>query len=227
MNDTAAPGVPRNRAAAIVVGGLTVAGVVTGVLWSVLAPPARGVVALSRTGNVIRAYLGAEADHLFVAAFLLVGMLSVVAVVAAVLVWQWRAHRGPVMVAALSVGAALAAGAAAAVGALVAGWRYGVIDVGAAPVSPENRVHYVIEAPPVFFGYSPLQIAATIVFPAAAAALVYALMVVATPRDDLGGWPPQERAVYPPAGAAEPTGITDQAETGADAQPAGPSSPSP
>ena len=43
-------------------------------------------------------------------------------------------------------------------------------------MSPEHRVHYVTEAPAVFFGHSPLQIATTILFPAAAAALVYALM---------------------------------------------------
>ena len=54
-------------------------------------------------------------------------------------------------------------------------------------------MHYVIEAPAVFFGHSPLQIATTILFPAAIAALVYALMAVSTPRDDLGAWPPVER----------------------------------
>ena len=52
-------------------------------------------------------------------------------------------------------------------------------------MSPEHRVHYVVEAPAVFFGHSPLQIAATILFPAAVAALVYALMAVSTARDDL------------------------------------------
>jgi hypothetical protein len=63
-------------------------------------------------------------------------------------------------------------------------------------VSPEHRVHYVVEAPAVFFGHSPLQIAATILLPAATAALVYALMAVSTARDDLGAWPPVEE---PPA----------------------------
>ena len=58
-------------------------------------------------------------------------MLGVLAVVAAVLVWQWRAHRGPVMVAALAVGAAAAAGAAAGVGAVLVHWRYGAIDIAA------------------------------------------------------------------------------------------------
>ena len=91
--------------------------------------------------------------------------MCVVAVVAAVLVWQWRAHRGPTMVAALALGAAVAAGAAAGVGAVLVHWRYGAIDVDAAPISPEHRVHYVIEAPPVFFGHSPLQAAVTILFP--------------------------------------------------------------
>ena len=95
-------------------------------------------------------------------------MVSVLAVVAAVLVWQWRAHRGPVMVAALAIGAAAAAGVAAGVGAVLVHWRYGTVDIAGAPVSPEHRVHYVIEAPAVFFGHSPLQIAAmTILLPAA------------------------------------------------------------
>jgi hypothetical protein len=90
---------------------------------------------------------------------------------------------------------------AAGVGAVLVHWRYGTIDVGAAPVSPEHRVHYVIEAPPVFFGHGPLQIAATLLLPAALAALVYALLAVATPRDDLGAWPALEPH---PLGAPRP-----------------------
>ncbi|EUA41469.1 hypothetical protein I553_4019 [Mycobacterium xenopi 4042] len=30
--------------------------------------------------------------------------------------------------------------------------RYGVVDIAAAPLTPEHRVHYFTEAPPVFFG---------------------------------------------------------------------------
>ena len=45
----------------------------------------------------------------------------------------------------------------------------------------------------MFFGHTPLQIAATLLLPAALAALVYALLAVATPRDDLGAWPAMER----------------------------------
>jgi hypothetical protein len=50
-------------------------------------------------------------------------------------------------------------------------------------------VHYFIEAPPVFASHGPFQIAVTLMLPAALAALVYALMAVAAPRDDLGAWP--------------------------------------
>jgi hypothetical protein len=53
-------------------------------------------------------------------------------------------------------------------------------------------VHYVIEAPPVFFGHSSTLIALTILSPAAIAALVYALIAVSIARDDLGAWPPVE-----------------------------------
>jgi hypothetical protein len=78
--------------------GLAVTGAVVGALWAWAAPAVHGVVALSRSGNRVHAYLGHEADHFFVAAFLMLGMLTVVAVVAPVLIWQWRAHRGPLMV---------------------------------------------------------------------------------------------------------------------------------
>ncbi|MDG5486302.1 DUF2567 domain-containing protein [Mycolicibacterium gadium] len=192
MSELVPPRVSRVRAALIVVTGLALAGVVIGALWAAVAPAVHGVVALTKSGERVRAYLGNEADHFFVAAFLVVGMLCVMAVVAAVLVWQWRAHRGPLMVAALGLGSAAAAGVASGVGAALAHWRYGTIDVASAPISPDHRVHYVVEAPPVFFGHSPLLIALTILFPAATAALVYALIAVSIPRDDLGAWPPVE-----------------------------------
>ena len=44
------------------------------------------------------------------------------------------------------------------------------------------------DAPPVFVSHDPLQITVTLLLPAALAALVYALMTVATPHDDLGAW---------------------------------------
>lgn len=192
MSELAPPRVSRNRAAVTVVAGLALTGAVIGALWAWLAPSIHGVVALTKSGERVRAHLGNEADHFFVAAFLMIGMLCVMAVVAAVLVWQWRAHRGPLMVSALGLGSAVAAGVAAGVGAVLVHWRYGTIDINSAPISPEHRVHYVIEAPPVFFGHTPLLIALTILFPAAIAALVYALIAVSIPRDDLGAWPPVE-----------------------------------
>ena len=108
--------------------------------------------------------------HGYLAAAMAVGFLSVLAVIAAVLVWQWRAHRGPLQASALAIGSVAAAAVATGVGALGAHWRYGSVDVAGAPVSPENRVHYVVEAPAVFFGHSPLVIAATLLLPAAVAA---------------------------------------------------------
>jgi hypothetical protein len=109
-----------------------------------------------------------------------------------------------VMAGALAVGAMTAAGAAAAVGARLVRLRYGAIDIAGAPVTPEARVHYVSEAPAVFFGHSPLQAALTILFPAAVAAMVYALIAVATPRDDLGGWPPVD-VTAASAGPSDPS----------------------
>ena len=203
MNEVAPPRISRRRAVAITIAGLTVAGALVGALWAWLAPPIHGVVALTKKGERVKVPLGNESDNFFIAAFLIVGLLGVLAVVAAVLLWQWRAHRGPTMVAGLAIGAAAAAGAATGVGAVLVHWRYGTIDIAGAPVSPEHRVHYVIEAPAVFFGHSPLQIAATLLLPAATAALVYALMAVSTQRDDLGAWPPVEGPVVGPPLTAE------------------------
>ncbi|MCH9667105.1 MAG: DUF2567 domain-containing protein [Actinomycetia bacterium] len=211
------PRVSRRRAALTVVAGLAGAGAVVGVLWAWLAPPIHGLVALSRRGERITASLGSESDHWFTAAALLIGMLSVLGVLAAVLLWQWRAHRGPVLAAALTVGGVGAGLAAAGVGALAAHWRYGTVEVAAVPVSEEHRVHYVVEAPTVFFGHSPLQMAATVLFPAGIAALVYVLAATATARDDLGAWPRVER----------PAATIDRTWTAADVPPVGPSAPSP
>ncbi|BBZ33850.1 DUF2567 domain-containing protein [Mycolicibacterium confluentis] len=190
-----APSIPRRRAVALVVLGFLVAGALVGAVWAALAPPAHGVVALTKSGDRIYAYLGAEADHFFVAAFLMLGMLCVLAVTGAAAAWQWRAHRGPLMVFGLSLGAIGAGGVAALVGGLLVRAQYDAIDVAGAPVSPEHRVHYVTEAPSVFFGHTPLQIATSLLVPAAAAAMVYAIAAVATPRDDLGGHPPVEGIV--------------------------------
>lgn len=192
-----APRFSRRKAAVTVVAGLAVAGALVGALWSWLAPPAHGVVALTRSGERIQAYLGSESDHLFVAAAMLIGMLTPLAIISAVLVWQWRAHRGPVLVTALWAGSVAAAAAAAGVGAALVHWRYGAVPFETAPVTPENRVYYFTEAPPVFFAHGPLQIATTLLFPAAIAALTYALIAVATPRDDLGAWPAQEHPALP------------------------------
>ena len=162
MNEVAPPRISRGRAAVTVVVGLALAGALMGALWALIAPPIHGVIALTKSGDRVHAALGNEADNFFVAAFLLVGMVVVLAVVSAVLVWQWRPHRGPVLCAALAIGSAAAAGAAAGVGALLARARYDVIDIAGASISPDHRVQYVTEAPPVFFAHTPLLIAASI-----------------------------------------------------------------
>lgn len=203
------PTVSRRRALLRTVLALVAAGALVGAVWALLAPPVRGVVALTRSGDRVKAALGSEADHWFTAAALFCGMLCVLAVVAAVWAWQWRAHRGPAMTAALSVGAVGAAVAAAGTGALVARWRYGAVDVAAAPVSEDRRVHYITEAPAVFFGHTPWQIALTLLLPAAVIAGVYVLAAVSTPRDDLGAWPPVD---YPSV-------LTDRIATEADVPP--------
>jgi Protein of unknown function (DUF2567) len=191
-----APRISRRRAAVTVAAGLLPVGAFVGALWAWLAPPITGAVALTHSGERLHEYLGSEADHFFVSAFLMLGLLNVVAAVAAVLAWQWRPHRGPGMVAGLCAGMVIAAGAAVGVGVLLAHLRYGTPDFAAAPVSHDHPLYYVTEAPSVFFGPSRLQSACTLLLPAATAALVYAVPVAATARDDLGGYP-AVKTVYP------------------------------
>jgi Protein of unknown function (DUF2567) len=197
-----APRISRRRAAITVMAGLLPVGALVGALWAWLAPPIKGAVALTHSGERLHEYLGSEADHFFVSAFLMLGLLNVVAAVAAVLAWQWRPHRGPGMVTGLCIGVVIAAGAAVGVGVLLAHLRYGTPDFAAAPVSHEHPLYYVTEAPSVFFGPSWLQSACTLLIPAATAALVYAVPVAATARDDLGGYP-AVKTVYPRPDSAE------------------------
>jgi hypothetical protein len=195
-----APPTSRRRAVFVMAAGLLIAGVLIGGLWAWIAPPIHGVVALTHDGDRLQDYLGDESEHFFVAAFLMLGLLNVVAAVAAVLAWQWRAHRGPVMVGGLCTGVVIAAAAAVGVGALLVHLRYGAVDFAAAPVSHDHPVYYFTEAPPVFFGRTGWQIACTLLLPASTAALVYAVPVAATARDDLGGYPAVD-SYYPQAAA--------------------------
>ena len=172
-----------------VVVALTVCGAALGALWAWIAPPIHTITALTRSGERVDAFLGTEADNLFVAAAMLIGLLVMLAIVSAVAVWQWRAHRGPVLATALWIGLVAGGAAAAGVGAALAHWRYGTPDHQGVALTQENRVHYFTEAPGVFAGHSPLQIAVTLLLPAALAALTYSLLAVGTPRDDLSGWP--------------------------------------
>src|SRR5258705_10325473 len=105
MNEVAPPRISRRRAVAPTVVGVTVSRALVGALWAWLAPSIHGVVALTKRGDRVKAYLGNESDHFFVSAFLIVGMLGALAVVAAVLLWQWRAPPGPAREAALAIGA--------------------------------------------------------------------------------------------------------------------------
>ncbi|MGB8407667.1 MAG: DUF2567 domain-containing protein [Mycobacterium sp.] len=191
--ESALPPKLSHRAAALRVAiGFALAGVLVGALWALVVPPIHGAIVLSRKGERVSGFIGDESDRVFLGAALLVGFLGVLAAVTTVLVWQWRAHRGPLMAAALALGGLAAGGAAPGVGAALAYWRYGSVDIAAAPVSAEHRVFYTTEAPSAVFGHSPWLLAATVFFPAGIAALVYAFCVLATKRDDLGAWPPVE-----------------------------------
>src|SRR5271165_1319700 len=165
-----APRTSRRRAVVATAAGLLPAGVLVGVLWSWIAPPIHGVVALTHEGDRLQDYLGDESEKFFVAPFLMLGLV-------------------------------IAAAAAAGVGVLLVHLRYGVVDVAAAPVSHDHPFYYFTEAPPVFFGRTPWQIACTLLLPASTAALVYAVPVAATARDDLGGYPAVDPSCPQPADA--------------------------
>jgi Protein of unknown function (DUF2567) len=176
----------RVRAIVLAALGLSATGVLVGGLWTWMAPPIHLVVAITRSGERVHDYLGAESQHFFDVPCLMLGLLTVLAVVAPVLAWQWRRLRGPGMVIGLTTGMVGAAAVASAVGAVLVLLRYGALDVDKVPLLGKPSVGYVIQAPPVFFGHGPLQMATTLLWPAAVAALVYALLAAGSARDDLG-----------------------------------------
>jgi hypothetical protein len=203
VSEPAVPGRSRARALAVAALALTVTGVPIGALWAWIAPPIHAVVAITRAGERVHDYLGTESGHFFDAPCLMLGLLTVLAVVATVLVWHWREHRGPAMVLALSVGMAAGAAAATATGALLVRLAYGALNFDAVPLSGSPSVAYVVQAPPVFFAQEPLQVAVTLMWPAGVAALVYALLAAADARDDLGGLPVARRPSDPAPMAPE------------------------
>lgn len=187
---------PRWRAVVIAGLGVSATGALIGALWAWIAPPIRAVVAITRAGDRVHDYLGAESEHFFDAPCLMLGLLTVVAVVAPVLAWQWREHRGPRMVVGVVIGMVVVAAIASAVGALLVRLLYGALDFDAVPLLGSPSVAYVVEAPPVFFSDGPLQVAVFLIWPAGIAALVYAVLAAADARDDLGALPAADRPSY-------------------------------
>jgi hypothetical protein len=186
----------RLRAIILATLGLSATGVLVGGLWAWMAPPIHLVVAMTRSGERVHEYLGTESQHFFDVPALMLGLLTVLAVVAPVLAWQWRRLRGPGMVLGLTIGMIGAAAVASGVGAVLALLRHGALDVDKVPLLGHPAVSYVVEAPPVFFGSGPLQIATTLLWPAAVAALVYALLAAGSAHDDLGSSAFNDRASH-------------------------------
>ncbi|HZC53126.1 MAG TPA: DUF2567 domain-containing protein [Mycobacterium sp.] len=188
-----------SRARAIVIAalGFSATGVLIGGLWAWIAPPIHVAVAITHAGERVHEYLGTESGHFFDAPCLMLGLLTVVSVIAPVLAWQWRERRGPGMVVGLSVGMVVVAVAASALGALLVLLRYGAVNFDAVPLFGKPAVAYVVQAPPVFFGPGPLQAVLTLLWPAGIAALVYAVLAAGNARDDLGSLPAADQ----PSGA--------------------------
>ena len=164
--------------------GMALAGVAAGAVWAWLAPASHSAVVVTKSGKRLHEYLGNEADHYFDSAVMMVGLLVGLAVVSAVLVWQWRQRRGPAMVVGLTAGGVALAAAATGTGAGLVRLRYGHTDIGA--VAADHKIHYITEAPAVFLGHTSLQVLTVLLLPAAAAALTYGMMAAASAHDDLG-----------------------------------------
>lgn len=164
--------------------GMAVAGVVAGALWAWLAPASHSDAVVTKSGKRLHEYLGPETDHYFDSAVMMLGLLAGLAVISAVLVWQWRQRRGPSMVIGLTAGGVALAATATGTGAGLVRLRYGHTDIGAVPA--DHKIHYMTEAPGVFFGHTPLQVLTVLLLPAAVAALTYGMMAAASARDDLG-----------------------------------------
>jgi uncharacterized protein DUF2567 len=164
--------------------GMALAGVAAGAVWAWLAPASHSAVVVTKSGKRLHEYLGNEADHYFDSTVMMVGLLVGLAVVSAVLVWQWRQRRGPAMVVGLTAGGVALAAAATGTGAGLVRLRYGHTDIGA--VAADHKIHYITEAPAVFLGHTPLQVLTVLLLPAAAAALTYGMMAAASAHDDLG-----------------------------------------
>jgi hypothetical protein len=196
VDQAEAPRFSRLGAAAIVFGGLTVVGAFVGVLWSVIAPGVHGAVADTRDNGRVYVHLGNEADNFFIATTMLTGMAAVVAVIVAAAAWQWKAHRGPVMACAITLGALASSAVAAGVGAALVRLRYGALDIAAAQLEEGQRIKYVVEAPAVFYGHTPTQIAVTLALAPCLAAVIYMFCVAACARDDLAAWPPAPMPLY-------------------------------
>jgi len=164
--------------------GMALAGVAAGAVWAVLAPASHSAAVISKSGKRLHEYLGNEADHYFDSAVMMTGLLVGLAVISAVLLWQWRQRRGPATVIGLTAGGVALAAAATGTGAVLVRLRHGHTDIGAIPA--DHKIHYITEAPAVFFGHAPLQVLTLLLLPAAAAALTYGMMAAASARDDLG-----------------------------------------
>jgi Protein of unknown function (DUF2567) len=171
----------------VVPAGMAVAGIAAGALWAWLAPASHSGVVVNKSGKRLHEYLGNEADHYFDSAVMMTGLLAGLAVITAVLVWQWRQRRGPAMAIGLTAGGVALAATATATGALLVRLRYGHTDIGA--VAADHKIHYITEAPGVFFGHGPLQVFTILLLPAAIAALTYGTMAAASAHDDLGVTP--------------------------------------
>jgi hypothetical protein len=172
---------------------MAAAGAAAGGIWACVAPSIHAAVVVTESGRRVRLPVGNEADHYFDAATMMIGLLLGLAIVSAVLVWQWRQHRGPAMVVALTAGGVAAALTAAGVGAGIVRLRYGHTDIE--EIADDQKIHYFIEAPSVFFGHTVPQILTVVLLPAAVAVLTYALIAAASAYDDLGVGPPERETV--------------------------------
>jgi hypothetical protein len=156
------------RAAMWALLGAVLLGALAGVAWGLLAPAEHLIVLAPGRGLP----LTDESDHEFDALAIFVCLSGVAGVVSALAAWQWRRMRGPILAASTLIGTAVGGAAAKLIGEQLARWRY--------PHHHNPPLHTVVALAPAVGSDAALFAAPFL------AAVMLTVLVILSPRDDLG-----------------------------------------
>lgn len=164
----ALPRKPEVRAAATVGLVSVLLGALGGIAWGLMAPAQQLVVVTADRGVPLTGESSHEFDSL--AMFLCIG--GVVGAISAILAWQWRTRRGPILFAGVLIGTAVGGVVMWPIGEWTARLRH--------PLPHNPQVHQIVSMAPSI-GSDTAFYAAPFV-----AALVIAGLAMLSSRDDLG-----------------------------------------